>query len=250
MSRGVLIGAARRRASSGGGGVDLLSGLACYLEMEEASGTLTDSSGNGISFAESIGYGSASASAAGIVGQGREIPSGAGVKLAGGAGASAFQVGTGEFTVSLWIKFSSVYYPYVASRGGGGSWTWAIMAASMNTVAFAVSSDGTGLDVATTGGPTLSPGVWYHLVAYVDRATGKIGLIVNNAAPIEATAPASVGSVANWSWYDTKLSDDNSGVGAPVSGIYDEFGYWTRKLTADEITALYNGGAGLAKGSW
>jgi hypothetical protein len=29
------------------------------------------------------------------------------------------------------------------------------------------------------------------------------------------------------------------------SGMLDEIGFWKRKLTAAEITALYNGGAGL-----
>jgi hypothetical protein len=30
-----------------------------------------------------------------------------------------------------------------------------------------------------------------------------------------------------------------------IVGLIDEVGFWKRKLTAQEITALYNGGAGL-----
>ena len=35
-------------------------------------------------------------------------------------------------------------------------------------------------------------------------------------------------------------------VARPLKGLCDEAGYWSRVLTAEEITALYNAGAGVA----
>jgi hypothetical protein len=100
------------------------------------------------------------------------------------------------------------------------------------------------VDADNLGAP--SDATWYYLVAWHDATANTINIQVNNGT---------VDSVA----HTTGCNDNASqfllgrfqGPGPlPFDGLIDEAAVWRRVLTADEKTALYNGGNGRAYGYW
>jgi hypothetical protein len=80
---------------------------------------------------------------------------------------------------------------------------------------------------------------WYHLVVTYDGA-GDYNLYIDGT------------SIYNPTITSEYAPDDNLYVGywSPSSilwmkGRLDEIGHWTKELTSDEVTDLYNGGAGI-----
>jgi hypothetical protein len=75
-------------------------------------------------------------------------------------------------------------------------------------------------------------------VFWYDSATGQVYVRVNDADTYQSTtAPALAQTAAT---FRIGQYDD---IGF-LDGIVDEVGFWKRKLTAQEMTFLYNGGAG------
>jgi hypothetical protein len=77
-------------------------------------------------------------------------------------------------------------------------------------------------------------GVWTHIIAF--RRGSTIGLRVNGDETLDTT-DAGVGAHDMF-----RLAYDQGGY--PWQGAIDEVGKWNRALTAEEMDALYNGGAG------
>jgi hypothetical protein len=93
-------------------------------------------------------------------------------------------------------------------------------------------------NIITDTDVAIAANTWYFVVGTWDGSTTK--LYVN--ATKEAEAAASVSLTAN---------DTNPhigilpSIGENTKGRIDELGIWSRALTQEEITALYNGGSGL-----
>jgi hypothetical protein len=87
------------------------------------------------------------------------------------------------------------------------------------------------------GVPNLSQ--WYFLLAWHDATNDLIWLSVNNATP-QSTA---------WTYGtfngtgEFRIGGDQGGAGL-FEGRIDEVAIWSRVLTSDERTALFNAGAG------
>ena len=90
-------------------------------------------------------------------------------------------------------------------------------------------------------GLSMTTGVWNHIAIAVD--TNKSAIIyVNNAA----TTVMSVGGFSG-SWEILGFGGIGGGSPLPTSCVIDEVGFWNgTKLTAGNVSTLYNGGAGLA----
>jgi hypothetical protein len=108
---------------------------------------------------------------------------------------------------------------------------------------FAMSSDGasgtyTEVQATTFGAP--STGTWYFLVAQYDATTNTMSISVNNGTPntVSQTGGAFNGT-ANF-----YVGASQAGASTLLNGGVDELGVWKRKLTAGELTAMYNAGAG------
>jgi hypothetical protein len=116
-----------------------------------------------------------------------------------------------------------------------------------NRFQFLVTSDGelatsTTIDADTFGAPALT--TWYLVIAHHDATTGHIGIQVNNGAidtvlhadgVFDGTAAFQLGRSAANVW-DGRIGPTMFWKSAPGGGGV---------LTADQRTALYNGGAGL-----
>lgn len=87
-------------------------------------------------------------------------------------------------------------------------------------------------NIALTTSLTSSTGVWYLFIMEYDSATDSIDLWINNGTVQEAS-----GTYAD--------AADQTYIGGGANGEdieVDYVGFWNRKLTSDERTAIYNSG--------
>lgn len=87
---------------------------------------------------------------------------------------------------------------------------------------------------------TLNTGVWHFFILWYDSASDTYYISVNGAAAESWTGK---GPVRDNNAVLT-IGAVNGGTD-PYDGLIDSLSYWTRQLTAQERTDLYNGGAGL-----
>lgn len=81
----------------------------------------------------------------------------------------------------------------------------------------------------------------WSFVVYTRNSNGLIKMYVNNVE-VGSVTRATIGSSGTVAYIGR--APDNTTLN--FDGLIDEFGIWNRVLTADEITALYNSGAGLS----
>jgi len=104
---------------------------------------------------------------------------------------SAFNFGTGDFTIEGWINLSSLsasYYVLAGTWTTGTSDEWLIQIQNNNTIRF-LTTAGTSFYSAT-----LTTGVWYHIAGV--RSGSTITLYVNGASVGSYTNANSIGSVS------------------------------------------------------
>jgi len=104
---------------------------------------------------------------------------------------SAFNFGTGDFTIEGWINLSSLsvnYYVLAGTWTTGTSDEWLIQIQNNNTIRF-LTAAGTSFYSAT-----ITTGVWYHIAGV--RSGSTITLYVNGASVGSYTNANSIGSVS------------------------------------------------------
>ena len=92
------------------------------------------------------------------------------------------------------------------------------------------------VSVSTPFSPTL--GAFYMFHAYYNGLTGKVGLAINNGAPVESLSSTGLGGVWATASNQIYLGD---GVG---NALLDEYAIFPYKLSATHLGFIYNGGAG------
>jgi Concanavalin A-like lectin/glucanases superfamily len=90
------------------------------------------------------------------------------------------------------------------------------------------------VDIITMAG-AVSQGAWYHLVATYDGTTTKLYVNAGTPGTSTATINTTAGQTINIGF------DPLYGY---LQGLIDDVAIWNRALTASEVTALYNSGAG------
>jgi len=217
------IGLSLTRLSGGAGASpsSLLTGLAAYWTMDEASGARADSAGGGYALAENGAVGQA----AGKIGSAASFD-GAEANYLSRSGAF---LPTDALAVSLWVNVTTaVGFDMFAGAPTTGSWVngWGLFYSGA-FMAFV----GTNADFISAGVPSAG---WHHALLNWDGATTEF--FWDGASQ---GTQAKVGAIANGTM---TVGFGDSG-GSPVA-LIDELGVWSRALTADEIAALYNAGAG------
>ena len=219
--------------------VHLLNTLISYWKLDEASGTRSDSNGT-----NHLAANNAPVSAPGVINNGAQFVAASGQYLSV-SNNSSLQV-TSDFTFSLWVKLTTqINSCILAKDAGAGLEDYAL--SYDTTVGFYFSVSGplsVDAQVAHAAGVTPN-GVFVHIVIWYDSSTGQVYGRGNDSVTVQSTgslplaqtaAPFTIGAVGNPALYS--------------NCVIDEVGFWKRKLTALEITALYNGGAGLAFSSF
>lgn len=226
----------------------LLDNLQGYWKMEETSGTRYDETANNNDLADNntVLYGT------GKIGNAADFESTNSEFLSIDDNASLSI--TGDLTISCWVNIESkpggFGYRFVGKWSGTPSTQYAYVFqfyddSGTEKLLFAFRNSTGSPPSNNTDGyctPTLNTGTWYHLAVVVDVSAATITFYVNGVAQsttynyqnatsiVDTTAPFTVGQAESAGYYD---------------GLLDELGIWSRILTSDEITALYNSGSGL-----
>jgi hypothetical protein len=216
----------------------LLNTLISYWKLDEASGTRNDSQGT-----NHLPAVNAPGSAAGKINNGAAFvrASAQGLQIANNA---SLQV-TGAFTFSLWVKLTAhAGLSYIlAKTGAPGSHDYGLaydpagpgFECWLSTAA--VASD------FAVQGSTTADNVWTHILFWYDPGDGQVRIRINDTTTYASTTSPGLAQTTSPFFVgggNTLFSD----------AIIDEVGFWKRLLTAQEKTALYNGGAALAYGSF
>lgn len=233
----------------------LIDNLVSYWKLDEfsdGSGAVTRVDSHG---SNNLTDNNTTPSATGIIALGADLERGNSEYL---SISDASQTGldiTGDLTISMWLNFESVpinteEFTLLAKRNSDtGNRSYGIYydrftVSSTKSIVAYVSSDGSsGNQTSAVYSTNFSTATWYHLVwVYSTAGTSKFY--------INGTEVASIGSqrtsIFNGNAAFIIGATGNSSVTSFFDGVVDEVGIWSRVLTADEITELYNSGAGLA----
>jgi len=162
------------------------------------------------------------------------------------AATHGLEAGDRDFSVAGWVKLGTDSLVSMAGVGQYGSSApanndWALWrhTSSSGYFRFTVADSSFHTLLASTFG-TPSLATWYFLYAYYDSVADEMGISVNDGTVDTVgsiTAPNDTGNIF-------LLGGNLTGAG-DYDGLMDEMAFWTKVLTADEVTELYNAGAGI-----
>ena len=146
-------------------------------------------------------------------------------------------VGTGTFTIVGWIKTPTAAYPTANSAlagkaGGGLGYILLINGAEIRTYI-----DGQHEDVATTG--LNNDGAWHHYATVCDNGVVAMYLDGNylGGGTLSDNSISATASNFNIGCYQ-------DGASAELQASIDEVAIWSRALTSDDISDMYDAGNG------
>ena len=215
----------------------LSSGLVGYWPLDGATtnwstGITRDVSGQGNN-GSLISLGTTSAPTLGKIGQALSFKNGTGyVNI---PSSSTFQIGTGDFTISHWVKFDTFPAQYQTTLDGG------YVSSAGVLIEFDHVTNNVRLYIrGTPAGPhilafsfTPITGVWYDFVA--TRSGSSVSAYVNGIQI--GSSQTDTTSIAQANWIIGKYSG-----GEPTYGTIDDFRFYNRALSATEVALLYASG--------
>ena len=199
-------------------------------------GNGNDASGNGYNLTLYGGVGFAS----GLFGQALD-PNGNDAQYAARPlSDSAFDFGSNNFTVSIWVNFNSTSceQTMIEKWTGAGGPGWTLTKPSDNSLRFATSFDPNG--ILNSAPLTITTGVWNDIVVRRDGSSWTMdydGQVVATAA-----SAATIASSSNPLLIGRR--DAGDGRDFSVNGRIDEAAIWNGALSDAEVTTLWNGGTG------
>ena len=234
ITPGVAFGKPGPFAALVAAGSSLLTGLVSWWDLDEESGVRADSviaSGNDLTDNNTVLY------AAGKIGNAASHVAAQTENLS-----KASTIFPTSYHVAGWIKPTTVAGT-IHFFDCGGAWP--------NTVQVAIAinggkiqatiGDGTGfVQTNSTTGP--SAGVWNFFDVSYDESTKKTSVSLNNEEPVVGSALSNTADRTSATLYLGCFLDGSS---FDYGGEMDLVGIWSRVLTADERTELYNAGSGL-----
>lgn len=226
----------------------LITNLKVYWKLDETTGSAVDATGNGYDLTNNSG-----AYAAALINNGIDLERGSSAYLSS-ATALGFSATDVNCSFSCWVKPesnpSSGEFYQIVSYSVEDTTGWQFFMDYRNSGGtYQLFFGRTGEITYNLAGP-LSTSSFTHIVGTYDGT--QVELFVNGVSVGTAAASgvADVGSSPNY----FRLGQYRDGNGNVLSryfdGIIDEVGFWQKDLTSDEITQLYNSGAGLAYGSF
>lgn len=223
-------------ASSSGSSLPpaLLTNLVAWWKLNEASGTRINSvvANNALDLTPMNSPGTAT----GKIGNGVDFTSG-NQYLTCSDNALLNPLGNGDFSIHFWVKFDATPQYYLFGQGSGNYNL--VIGIFSSTVQVSLNSGGGG---GANFAYSMTSGVWHNVVATVNRTGNNTSFYVDGV-PIYTLGNAFYGPV-----YGGPLIVGNYAGGTLLyapDGIMDEVAYWNRVLSPADVTALYNGGAGL-----
>lgn len=150
---------------------------------------------------------------------------------------------TGDFTISLWFNLSANQPAGLFCGGGQSASTYNNYSLSYfngQGILWRIRDNGGGLPVNIIYAfSTLS--AWTHVVAMISGTAAT--LYVNGAVVGTGTFSGTRNSLTNTNNIGGGFHDSNERI---IQGDIDEVGFWSRALSQNEVTELYNAGRALA----
>ena len=234
--------------AAAGGGAGLLTGLSAWWSLNETSGTRYDSHSNGLDLTDNNTVGSAT----GVVGNCADFVATNSEYLS--VADNAALDFTTAFSCSFWAKNNSAsftnYQTFIAKGAFPTNPYTIYQAAGPSTFRVLLNPPSGSLGVADV--PGWSGTDWVHVVVNYD------GSGTTNADKVQIyfdTVQQTLGGLTQN--IPSELKTDSSvfmvGVNPFASNPYlngkmDELALWSRTLTTDEISDLYNAGSGISYG--
>jgi len=168
---------------------------------------------------------------------------------------ASLSAGDIDFAIALWVYLDSLppaagdnLHSFVTKGDANSNSTFeysleAETAAGPTTKFRFLISDGSSTAIVrsdTFGSP--STGTWYFVMAYHDATANEIGISVNDG--IVDTTSTSIGCQDTAEAFYIGGREVGAGFDSYMDGRIDEVGFWKKVLSAQEITDLYNAGAG------
>jgi len=156
----------------------------------------------------------------------------------------SLDVGSNDFTFSIWVNATALQSggDKIFMKGlEGGAPDKRIVLEMANTTSVRADVDDAVAAKQVTGDIGITDSLWHHLVLVRDGNNLRIyeDGTEASASPTDITGLGSLDSTGE----DLVLGVTSDGeAGAWWAGKMDEFGFWTRALTAAEVASLYNSG--------
>jgi hypothetical protein len=224
-------------SSSGGSSsqyTSLLSSLVAYWKLDETTGNAVDEvNSNTLTNNGTVTFSSGRINNAAALSSGKYFSI-----------ADANQTGlniTGDMALSFWVKFSSLPtsggFVTLLSRRSGTSAGWELSLTDVGSGNYdMVFEDENGTPHYSTITTSLSTGTWYHFVLNWTNSSHAFELYKNNSSVgTNTNAVALTGG--------TLAFTIGASASSPSAQV-DEVGIWSRTLTANEVSGLYNSGNG------
>lgn len=225
--------------------MSLLTDLISYWKLDEASGNGLDAHGSHPLISRSTDPGTGT----GIINGGRTSVLEGGNRFNIDDHAD-LRMGDIHFTFAIWVKLTDLPLSVdnnIFGKFGDANYEYTLQVDSAtDDFEWAVFSGAgfSGPSSVFAGLGPVSTGSWYFIIVDHDPDADEIGIQVNNGTRV--TDAHSGGVYAGNEDFGTFGNTETGGFSLGLGGMIDEFGFWKRKLTTQERTDLYNGGAGLA----
>jgi len=222
----------------------LLTDLFAYYKLDELSGDALDAHTNGYNLTDNntVGY-----NADGIIEGSREF-----VRTNTESFSASVPVISGDFTVSVW--FYPTDNPVATNRFFISRWNqsdstdrqWRINARNSSGSLFieikVSQSDFTVSTLNTSN--QFTPNSWNHVFLYYEDSTKTVYSQLNAGTIDNIVLPLPINQPASPPFHIGTIQPPSSTYS--YGGRIDEVAVWSRLLTSDERTEVYNGGSGLA----
>lgn len=138
--------------------------------------------------------------------------------------------GTSDFTLSLWIKYTSGVF--IISRRDASVFNWQLVY-NAGKLYFTIGAtnlfDGSNITLDSN---------WHHIV--ITRASTTNWVLYKDGSSVSTSNVNN--SIATGK--TLTFGDDSASENSSMIGTLDEVGVWSRAISADEVTQLYNSGNG------
>lgn len=152
---------------------------------------------------------------------------------------------TTSFTFTGWAKWTgSIFVPVILAKQTSDSAGYVLYVDTFNSnkLTWGV-DDSTNFRVDLHSTNSTSADTWFFFVVWYDSDNNQTGMSVDNGTPVTT----GITGITQDSGSEFRIGARYyPGSNIPFNGLIDEVGFWTKVLSSDEITQLYNGGAGLS----
>lgn len=217
----------------------LSTNLVSYWEMEEESGSRTDSHGsNDLTDNNTVLY-----SASGKINNAADFEQDNSEYFSLSGTADLYLDGTTDLSFSYWIKTETLN-GYMGTMG-----RWFVnnknylqrLNGTTGVLEFFV-GDGNTTRGGVSGTTNIGDGAWHHVVTTWDSSDDKARIYIDGNTTAEGTSAAYTTSKGT---SEFRIGRDQAGSSSYFDGLIDEVVAWDKVLSSGEITDLYNSGSGI-----